>query len=642
MATQIQITPSSDIEVGTTPVTSGTDGRIFFQDGGVVQQDGALLWDNTNKRLGVGGTAASRLTIQGTATSDSGQLGSELLTTGTGTNWTGTDFATGYTHVTGSTADLTSTLAAVVNNYYQITYTVTGRTAGSFTIAFGGFTSGNLTATGEVGPRATTTGTVVITPTSDFDGTIVLSIRVISASAASVTFNSSTGTLTNEIRISSLNSNTFIGRLAGSRNTTGTNNTVNGVAALQNNTTGASNTANGAQALLNNTTGTQNTANGQSALFSNTTGGGNTANGVSALQNNTTGASNIALGVNAGRFITGGSTANTITNNSVFLGFDTRAGANNQTNQIVIGFQATGLGSNTAVIGNSSTTLFRPFGNVAIGADTAGARLDVRAQGALSTDLAFRVRNSADTLDIFSVSGNNTIKLLADPSATYGIAISAGSFAAPIMTFSDFFSERIRISAVTQTIKADHFRMGAETGNGFGGLITTSTSPAQGRFFRIIDNFGTQWLNIGGSSFDGNSIGMSIRANTNTNANYINFNGFQNINPVVVSDNACVGIGGTSYGTSSKNVIAQYTGTAPTSSPADAFQQYSADITAGNAAPHFRTEAGDVIKLYKETTGVAAATLVGGGGTTLTDTDTFDGYTMQQVVKALRNLGILA
>jgi hypothetical protein len=44
-------------------------------------------------------------------------------------------------------------------------------------------------------------------------------------------------------------------------------------------------------------------------------------------------------------------------------------------------------------------------GNVTIGATTAGARLDVRAQGALSTDIAFRVRNSADTANLLSVNG---------------------------------------------------------------------------------------------------------------------------------------------------------------------------------------------------------------------------------------------
>jgi hypothetical protein len=42
------------------------------------------------------------------------------------------------------------------------------------------------------------------------------------------------------------------------------------------------------------------------------------------------------------------------------------------------------------------------------------------------------------------------------------------------------------------------------------------------------------------------------------------------------------------------------------------------------------------------TTAIAGATLTGGGGTTLTDTDTFDGYTLKQVIKALRRLGALA
>lgn len=46
--------------------------------------------------------------------------------------------------------------------------------------------------------------------------------------------------------------------------------------------------------------------------------------------------------------------------------------------------------------------------------------------------------------------------------------------------------------------------------------------------------------------------------------------------------------------------------------------------------------------IVQPTTAVAAATRVGGGGTTVTDTDTFDGYTIAQIVKALRNIGLLA
>ena len=46
--------------------------------------------------------------------------------------------------------------------------------------------------------------------------------------------------------------------------------------------------------------------------------------------------------------------------------------------------------------------------------------------------------------------------------------------------------------------------------------------------------------------------------------------------------------------------------------------------------------------IAQPTTAVAAATRVGGGGTTVTDSDTFDGYTISQIVKALRNIGALA
>jgi len=40
--------------------------------------------------------------------------------------------------------------------------------------------------------------------------------------------------------------------------------------------------------------------------------------------------------------------------------------------------------------------------------------------------------------------------------------------------------------------------------------------------------------------------------------------------------------------------------TAPSSSPADKFQMYSADIAAGHAAPHIRNENGTIVKLYQQ------------------------------------------
>ena len=160
--------------------------------------------------------------------------------------------------------------------------------------------------------------------------------------------------------------NTAIGTSALYANTTGNSNMAIGVGALLYNTTGSSNAAIGVSALGNNTAGYSNMAIGQSALRDNTTGYSNAAIGVSALQNNTTGFNNAAIGSGAGSLISNGSN-NTITNNSIFIGGDTRALADNQTNQIVIGNSAIGLGSNSVVLGNTSITITQLRGQVIMG-----------------------------------------------------------------------------------------------------------------------------------------------------------------------------------------------------------------------------------------------------------------------------------
>jgi nitrogen fixation protein len=58
-------TIATGLTVGTTPITSGTVGRVLFEGtGNVLQQSGSLFWDNTNGRLGVGTASPSQaLTI---------------------------------------------------------------------------------------------------------------------------------------------------------------------------------------------------------------------------------------------------------------------------------------------------------------------------------------------------------------------------------------------------------------------------------------------------------------------------------------------------------------------------------------------------------------------------------------------------
>jgi hypothetical protein len=150
-------------------------------------------------------------------------------------------------------------------------------------------------------------------------------------------------------------SNTAVGVSSLSSNITGSSNTAVGYYSLRN-STGSSNTAIGWWSLLANTTGGGNTGLGRSALKDNTTGGSNVGVGYEALSTNTTGQRNTALGYTAGKKISDGTTDNSISNDSVYIGNATKANASGETNQIVIGYNAIGAGSNSVVLGNDSIT----------------------------------------------------------------------------------------------------------------------------------------------------------------------------------------------------------------------------------------------------------------------------------------------
>ena len=433
--------------------TNNTERARFFNNGNFTLQNGGTFTD-AGFRLDVAGTTR----FQGTTASDTAPLGSELAgVTGTGTNWALASGATnlnvgGYIHTVGDVTPLTTSLAAVNGTYYQIAYTITGRTAGSITIAYGGTSTAGITATGTTGPRAISTAVLTITPTTDFDGTVVLSIKSIGTSSASSTFANSGGGAVIQLRAGNILSNTFIGGQSGSRNTTGnlntffgqdagTNNTTGnantftgqgagftnttgfnncffGTSTGLNNTSGFNNTFSGTSSGLNNTTGNNNCFFGTSAGSGNTIGNNNTFIGLSSGQsntigidniaigstsgfNNTTGSSNIFLGRNSGRFIANGSTPNLITNNSIYIGATSKAFADNQTNQIVIGHDATGLGSNTTVLGNSSTVTSAIYGNLLLGSTTTtGNRLQVTGTSYFNGNVGIGITSPASTLHL--------------------------------------------------------------------------------------------------------------------------------------------------------------------------------------------------------------------------------------------------
>lgn len=81
----------------------------------------------------------------------------------------------------------------------------------------------------------------------------------------------------------------------------------------------------------------------------------NAAFGLSALYSNTSGVNNVAIGVQAG-YGTTGVNANTTGSSNVYIGQYTVGSANNNTNEIVIGANAVGNGSNTVTLGGSAVT----------------------------------------------------------------------------------------------------------------------------------------------------------------------------------------------------------------------------------------------------------------------------------------------
>jgi hypothetical protein len=130
----------------------------------------------------------------------------------------------------------------------------------------------------------------------------------------------------------------------------------------------------GASTGANVTSGNTNTGVGMLVLTTLTTGNSNTGIGVCALQYIDATSSNTALGYYAGRHISGGSVNNTASVNCIFLGARAYPLTDGDTNEIVIGADAVGAGSNTVVLGNTSIIQTTLRGHiVAEGVTTTGA-----------------------------------------------------------------------------------------------------------------------------------------------------------------------------------------------------------------------------------------------------------------------------
>jgi hypothetical protein len=248
-----------------------------------------------------------------------------------------------------------------------------------------------------------------------------------------------------------------IGRGAGNVSS----NTVIGNSALRDNTTGSENTAIGGGALREITTGSANTAVGFQAMLNSETGAGNVAIGNSTLAG-INGSNNVAVGNSAGRYIAGGTTLNQTSTNSVYLGSSTRPSADGNTNEIVIGYNAIGQGSNTVTIGNSSTTSNKLFGRVihadAVNADesatlgqvntTLGNYVTLDTAQTITAQKVFNTSGSSDSviithgsgsgiaLDVIKAGNNEALKVTKTSGSGNAVTITGGDLSAEAASFS--------------------------------------------------------------------------------------------------------------------------------------------------------------------------------------------------------------
>lgn len=322
---------------------------------------------------------------------------------------TGNGCTVNVTAIAGGTGALTHSDTPTIGANYHIAFTVSDYTGGHFTVTYGGLTIISQYASGTFGVKAVTATGLSIAPSTNFSGTIVISIKPVTPYNPAYTLKDGSGGIVVEGRssVSSLK-NQYVGYGSGQLTTTGNGNTAFGYSALETVSTGTTNTAVGALALQ--------------ALSG---GLGNTAVGYGAGSKITSGVQNLLLGATSGGNLTSG-------RYNVAIGPASLLNATTTWYNVAIGYQSLwqATGNNNVSIGGFSLKSATGSGNISIGYCSGGYATGSNEFYVNNKDQGNAVAEKANSL-LYGVMGATAASQTLAVNGKLKVDPSAGTYAAP-------------------------------------------------------------------------------------------------------------------------------------------------------------------------------------------------------------------
>lgn len=194
--------------------------------------------------------------------------------------------------------------------------------------------------------------------------------------------------------------------------------------------------------------------------------------------------------------------------------------------------------------------------------------------------------------DAIQIEADGDIVMSQDLAITGTLGVAGRSTFSARLTVISSTDAYMRAQAVASTAYA-RFRAQADTGDNFVEFYQFGSTVAGN------DPIGVPRANLGLIYAGLDTSNIVIRTGPSATANILFGTGSPVAERLRIDPSGNIGIAQTTFGADMTKGYAQATGVAPTDSPADCFQMYSADIggVAGKAGVHFRDEEGNIISL---------------------------------------------